>query len=37
MARAGYDILHYWGEYDRTPFWELVDPQKQLVVAQPRQ
>lgn len=35
LARAGYEIVQYWGDYARTPFWEMSEPPKQLVVARP--
>ena len=36
FVRAGYEIVHYWGEYDRTDFWSMSAPWKQLIVARPR-
>jgi SAM-dependent methyltransferase len=36
LARAGYEIVHYWGNYQRQNFWEMREPWKQLVVARPR-
>ncbi len=33
MARAGFEIVHYWGNYERQNFWEMSEPWKQLVVA----
>jgi hypothetical protein len=35
LARAGYDLVHYWGDYDRSDFWKMHAPTKQLVVARP--
>jgi SAM-dependent methyltransferase len=35
FARAGYEILHYWGDLERHAFWTLPDPKRQLVVAKP--
>lgn len=35
MARAGFEIVHYWGNYQRQDFWKLNEPWKQLVVAKP--
>lgn len=36
MARAGYELLAYWGDYDRSDFWKMPSPSKQIVVARPR-
>lgn len=33
LARAGYEIVHYWGDYQRTDFDKLNEPWQQLVVA----
>lgn len=33
LARAGFEIVHYWGDVDRHEFWEMSEPWKQLVVA----
>jgi SAM-dependent methyltransferase len=33
LARAGYEIVHYWGNYERTDFSKMGEPWKQLVVA----
>lgn len=33
LARAGYEIIHYWGDLERTDFWALPDPKRQTVVA----
>lgn len=35
FARAGYEIVHYWGDLERHDFWALRDPKRQLVVAKP--
>jgi len=36
LARAGYEIVNYWGSYDRTPFWALPNAWRQIMVARPR-
>jgi ubiquinone/menaquinone biosynthesis C-methylase UbiE len=36
VARAGFELIHYWGDYDRTDFWKIHGPQKQLPVLRPR-
>jgi len=36
IARAGFEIVHFWGEYDRTDFYATRNPQKQLLVVRPR-
>lgn len=33
LRRAGFEIVHYWGNYERENFWEMSEPWKQLVVA----
>jgi len=33
LARAGYEIVHYWGDVHRNDFWKMNEPWKQLVVA----
>lgn len=33
LARAGYEIAHYWGDLHRNDFWKMSEPWKQLVVA----
>ncbi len=33
LARAGFEIVHFWGDYDRQNFWEMSEPLKQIVVA----
>ncbi|MBI5303592.1 MAG: class I SAM-dependent methyltransferase [Chloroflexi bacterium] len=33
IARAGFEIVHFWGDYARHDFYSLTDPQKQIVVA----
>lgn len=35
IARAGFEIVHFWGEYDRRDFYTMSNPQKQLLVVQP--
>ena len=35
FARAGYEIIHSWGDLERNDFWTLPDPQRQLIVARP--
>lgn len=35
LARAGFEIVHYWGNYERQNFWDMSAPWKQLVVARP--
>ncbi len=32
IARAGFEIVHFWGDYARNDFYALRDPQKQIVV-----
>ncbi len=32
VARAGFEFVHYWGDYERTDFWKTHEPQKQLPV-----
>ncbi len=32
VARAGFEFVHYWGDYERTGFWKTHEPQKQLPV-----
>jgi len=36
IARAGFEIVHFWGEYDRRDFYATRNPQKQLLVVRPR-
>lgn len=36
LARAGYEITHYWGDLERHDFWSMREPWKQLVVARAR-
>jgi SAM-dependent methyltransferase len=36
IARAGFDVVHYWGDYARRDFYATCDPQKQLLVVRPR-
>jgi SAM-dependent methyltransferase len=36
VARAGFEFVHYWGEYDRTNFWEMREPEKQIAVVRVR-
>lgn len=33
LARAGFEMVHYWGNYHRQNFWEMDEPWKQIVVA----
>jgi SAM-dependent methyltransferase len=33
LARAGYQIVHFWGDLERRDFWTLGDPKRQIVVA----
>ncbi len=33
MARAGFEIVHFWGDYERRNFGELTEAWQQLVVA----
>lgn len=35
MARAGFEIVNYWGDFERHNFWEMREPVMQLVVAKP--
>ena len=32
VARAGFEIAHFWGDYDRHDFYTLSQPQKQVLV-----
>ena len=36
VARAGFEFVNYWGDYDRTDFWKLHAPTKQLTVLRAR-
>jgi SAM-dependent methyltransferase len=36
LARAGYEIVHYWGNYTRENFWTMNEPWKQIIVARPQ-
>jgi hypothetical protein len=36
LARAGFEIAHFWGDLERHDFWELREPAKQLVIARVR-
>ncbi len=36
VARAGYEFVHYWGDYDRRDFWTMKEPGKQLAVVKPK-
>lgn len=36
LARAGFEIVHYWGNYHRQNFWDMDEPWKQIVVARPK-
>lgn len=33
LARTGFEIVHYWGNYEREEFWKMSEPWKQIVVA----
>ena len=35
IARAGFKIIHYWGDYTRRDFYTLSDPKTQLLVVSP--
>jgi len=35
-ARAGFDIVNYWGDYNRADFWTLDEPGNQILVLRPR-
>lgn len=35
MARAGFEIAHFWGDWERHNFWEMQEPWQQVVVAKP--
>ncbi len=37
VARAGYEFVHYWGDYDRTDFWKMQPPARQLPVLRPKE
>lgn len=32
VARAGFELIHFWGDYARSDFYTLPNPQKQIVV-----
>lgn len=32
VARAGFEFVHFWGDYERTDFWKMEQPTKQLPV-----
>lgn len=34
MVRAGFQIVNFWGNYERHNFWDMREPWQQLVVAQ---
>jgi SAM-dependent methyltransferase len=36
FARAGFEIAHFWGDYDRRDFYAMREPQKQLLVVRPK-
>lgn len=37
VARAGFEFVHYWGDYERVrDFWSTQEPQKQLPVMRPK-
>ncbi len=33
LTRAGFQIVHYWGNYERQDFWKIREPWQQIVVA----
>lgn len=33
LARAGFEIVHFWGDFERTAFADIKEPWKQLLVA----
>lgn len=35
IARAGFEFVQYWGNYDRRDFWSMDEPPKQLAVVRP--
>lgn len=35
MARAGFQTVNFWGDYERHNFWDMREPWQQLVVARP--
>jgi SAM-dependent methyltransferase len=37
LARAGYEIVSYWGNYQRQDFWKMSEPWKQILVSRPLQ
>lgn len=36
LARAGFEIAQYWGDFERHNFWEMQEPWQQVVVARAR-
>jgi ubiquinone/menaquinone biosynthesis C-methylase UbiE len=37
VARAGFEFVHFWGNYDRVAeFWSVQEPQRQLPVVRPK-
>jgi ubiquinone/menaquinone biosynthesis C-methylase UbiE len=36
VARAGFEFVHFWGDYDRRDFWKMSQPTKQLPVVKPK-
>lgn len=36
IARVGFEIVHFWGDYDRREFYAMQAPGKQLVVVRPK-
>jgi len=36
VARAGFELVHYWGDYDRRDFWSMKEPWKQIAVVRPQ-
>ncbi len=36
VVRAGFEFVHYWGDYDRTDFWKMHAPTRQLAVVRPK-
>ncbi|MBI4670695.1 MAG: class I SAM-dependent methyltransferase [Chloroflexi bacterium] len=37
IARAGFEIVDYWGDYNRTDFWSMQEPWKQILVVRPKE
>ncbi len=36
VARAGFEMVHFWGDYERQDFWKMQVPTKMLPVMRPR-